>query len=195
MKNTIRAFIAIPLPESILSFIRKIQGGVRDYGFRARWVRPENIHLTLKFLGDIEKSQTESIGDAMSDTVKTHPPLSLAAKGIGVFPGIKRPRVIWMGLKGDTFPLIELQKKLDSHLHDIGFPKESRPFKGHLTLARIKGHTDSRKLLDAMETFGELESETFAADQIVLFKSDLRPTGAVYTRLICTELTGSASVV
>jgi len=188
MKNTIRTFVAIPLPESIITFIRKLQDGIRDYGFKARWVRPENIHLTLKFLGDIDKSDTEKIGDAMSDTVKVHPPLSLAAKGIGVFPGIKRPRVIWMGLKGDTFPLIELQKTLDRNLHEVGFPKESRPFKGHLTLTRIKGHIDSRKLLDAMESFGNLESETFAADQIVLFKSDLKPTGAVYTRLICEEL-------
>ena len=67
MKNTIRTFVAIPLPESIITFIRKLQDGIRDYGFKARWVRPENIHLTLKFLGDIDKSDTEKIGDAMSE--------------------------------------------------------------------------------------------------------------------------------
>lgn len=183
MSDTIRTFIAIELPDNIRSFINKIQEDMKSYGFKMRWVRPESIHITLKFLGDINKADTEKITEAMSQAAKGRPPVSLRVKGIGVFPGIKRPRVIWMGLNGDTFPLIELQKAIDENLGKLGIPKEKRPFKGHLTLARAKGNIDSKKLLDAMKAFGAFESETFIADKVILFKSDLKPTGAVYTKL------------
>lgn len=184
----LRTFIAIELPENIISFISGIQDKMKSYGFKVKWVRPKNIHITLKFLGNIHKADVEKIGTAMSETVKAHPPISLAAKGIGVFPSIKRPRVIWLGLKGQTFELIELQKAIDGTLENIGFPKEGRAFKAHLTLARVKGNLHSKKLLDVMNTFGEPESETFTADQVTLFKSDLKPTGAVYTKLVSGPL-------
>ncbi len=188
MRDTIRTFIATPLPEQVVSFIRELQREIKSYGLNVKWVRPENIHITLKFLGEIDKADVGRIGEAMAGAVKGSHPVSLAGKGIGVFPGIKRPRVIWLGLRGETFPLIELQKRVDAALEDIGFPKEGRPFKAHLTLSRVKGKVDSKKLLDIMKKFGDAESESFVADQIILFKSDLRPTSAVYTRLVTADL-------
>ncbi len=185
--NTIRTFIAFNLPEQIISHIRTVQNSIKSHGFKASWVVPENIHLTLKFVGNTNKADVEKIGRTMSDTVSEYSPISLAAKGLGVFPSIKRPRVIWIGLKGQTSLLIELQKKLDENLEQIGFPRENRPFKAHLTLARIKGDIDSKKLLDAIKESGDLESETFIAGNITLFKSDLKPTGAVYTKLVNCE--------
>jgi len=188
MSDTLRTFIAIELPESIISFISRIQKEMKSYGFKVKWVRPENIHITLKFLGNIHKADVEKIGGVMPEAVKGSPPISLSAKGICVFPGIKRPRVIWLGLKGQTFELIELQKVIDDALENIGFPKEGRPFKAHLTLARVKGNIHSKKLLDVINKFGESESETFTADKVILFKSDLKPTGAVYTKLHSGQL-------
>ena len=186
--DTFRAFIAIELPDEISAFIRKIQEGLRSYGFKARWVRPENIHLTLKFLGDINKEDIKKAGDAIISAAGENASMSLGAKGIGFFPGVKRSRVIWTGIAGQTRELADLQKTLDGKLETIGFPKEKRPFKGHLTIARIKRKIDARRLIDAMKEFGRFESKTFIANEVVLFKSELKPSGAVYTKLMSATL-------
>jgi len=188
MSDTTRAFIAIELPEEIIAFIRKIQEGVKSYGFKARWVRPENIHLTLKFLDNINSEDIKKVGDAVISAAGENASMSLGAKGIGVFPGVKRPRVIWTGIAGQTKELADLQKTLDGKLETVGFSKEKRPFKGHLTIARIKGKVDARQLIDAMKEFGRFESKTFMADEVVLFKSELKPSGAVYTKLMSAAL-------
>jgi len=188
MSDTTRAFIAIELPEEIIAFIRKIQEGVKSYGFKARWVRPENIHLTLKFLDNINSEDIKKVGDALISAAGENASMSLGAKGIGVFPGVKRPRVIWTGIAGQTKELADLQKTLDGKLETVGFSKEKRPFKGHLTIARIKGKVDARQLIDAMKEFGRFESKTFMADEVVLFKSELKPSGAVYTKLMSAAL-------
>ena len=186
--DTIRAFIAIELPDEISAFIRKIQEGLKSYGFIARWVRPENIHLTLKFLGDINKEDIKKAGDAIIRAASENASMSLGAKGIGFFPGVKRSRVIWTGIAGQTRELADLHKTLDGKLETIGFPKEKRPFKGHLTIARIKRKIDARRLIDAMKEFGRFESKTFIANEVVLFKSELKPSGAVYTKLMSATL-------
>ncbi|HAO22504.1 MAG: 2'-5' RNA ligase [Desulfobacteraceae bacterium IS3] len=183
MSDTLRTFIAFKLPETIISHLHKIQKGLKSFGFRVGWVAPENIHLTLKFLGEIPKSEIENVSQAMAETAKQYPPMSFTAKGLGVFPTIKRPRVLWCGLKGDTYSLIQLQKTLEENLDIIGFPKEDRGFKAHLTLGRAKGEIDPKQLLEAIDKFSGLESENFAADRLILFRSELKPGGAVYTEL------------
>jgi len=184
MSDTIRAFIAIKLPEKITVSIRKIQEGLSSYGFKVKWVRPENIHLTLKFLGNIDRADTEKVGSAISESVKTYAPLSLIAKGIGVFPNIKRPRIVWTGVAEQRNRLAGLQRHLDDHLESIGFQREKRPFKGHLTIGRVKQRIDSNRLMEAMKECAKFESEAFIINEIVLFKSELNPTGAVYTQLM-----------
>lgn len=189
MSDTIRTFIAVEIPEKIVSSIANLQDRIKEHKFKIRWVRPERMHLTLKFLGDIVANDIEKVGGILVETVKGCPPLSLKAKGMGVFPGIKRPRVIWVGISGQLENLLRLQKSLDENLEDIGFPREKRPFKGHLTLGRIKTRIDSKKLGDALRRFGIFESETFTADKIVLYRSELKPSGAVYTKLVEVSLT------
>jgi len=136
MSKTIRTFIAIEIPGTIISKIRELQDGIRAYGFKIRWVRTENIHLTLKFLGDVEEIKINEIANAVAETVKGHSPITLQAKGIGVFPGIKRPRVLWVGLAGQLEALVRLQQTLDENLMALGFSREERTFKGHLTMGR-----------------------------------------------------------
>lgn len=181
--NTLRTFIAFQLPEPAVSHLRKVQQGFQSHGFRARWVRPENIHLTLKFLGDTDPADLDRISGAMTDVAGHAAPFSLTAKGVGVFPGIKRPRVIWAGLTGQTDQVFKIQKELEQNLEKIGFPPEKRSFKAHLTIARIKGSIDSKQLFDLMETYAKWTSEPFSVDRIILYKSELKPTGAVYTEL------------
>lgn len=188
MSDTIRSFIAIGLPEPVIAHIREVQSGLKARNLKMSWVRPENMHLTLKFLGNIKPSDVESIGREMAGAAKAYRPFSLSAKGLGVFPSIKRPRVVWAGLRGDMAALIDMQKDLESRLEKIGFPKENKPFRGHLTLARGKGKIDSKSLLDSMNEIGHFESPVFVADELVLYKSDLKPSGAVYTDLLKVEL-------
>jgi 2'-5' RNA ligase len=188
MSNIIRTFIAVEIPEKIISSIARVQEGIKNYGFKIRWVRPESIHLTLKFLGNIEAADTENVGRAVFRASKEYTPLSLQVKGIGVFPGIKRPRVVWVGITGQLETLFGLQKTLDKNLEAIGFSKEKRPFKGHLTLGRIKKKIDTNTFIEALDTFGNFETETFTADRVVLYKSELKASGAVYTKLMSARL-------
>jgi 2'-5' RNA ligase len=183
MSETFRAFIAFDLPERILSFLAKVQQGLKAYGFKVKWVRPENIHLTLKFLGNTDTADTDKILGAISNAVKNTEPLSLAVEGIGVFPDVRRPRIIWAGLKGQMEVLLELQRALDGYLMSLGFPKETRPFRGHLTLGRIKGRIRSAQMDKAVQKFEGFESDPFKVNEIFLFKSDLKPTGAVYSKV------------
>lgn len=183
MADTLRTFIAFKLPEKIVVAIGNVQERLKPYGFGVRWVKPENIHLTLKFLGNTQKSDTETIGEAIYESAKSFVPISLTAKGIGAFPGIQRPRVIWVGISGQLTTLQELQTALDEKLEFMGFPREKRPFKGHLTLGRVKGRIEPKRFHAALRDAGAFEPESFVVDTLVLYQSELKPTGAVYTSL------------
>jgi 2'-5' RNA ligase len=183
MSETIRSFIALELPDDILSALGRVQEHLKSYGFRTKWVRPANIHITLKFLGDIDAGTIEAIASAMVSAAEGCAPISLAAKAIGVFPNIKRPRVLWAGLTGQVDVLIDLQRKLDDCLGHIGFAKERRSFKGHLTLGRFKARVNSTEIMRALGEFKDFETPSFMARELILFKSELRPSGAVYSKL------------
>ena len=117
-------------------------------------------------------------------------PISFRIQGLGVFPGISRPRVLWAGLTGETDRIAECQQRLDTHLAASGLPKEKRPFRGHLTLGRVKGRIPADRLLQAIKRLSTCESEPVAVDRIVLFQSELKPTGAVYTSLRTVPFNG-----
>jgi 2'-5' RNA ligase len=188
MGEKIRAFVAIRLPESVLHAIGKVQDRLRKAGFSIRWVRKEGIHLTLKFLGDIDKSTIDSIRSAMAESAKGVTGFTLQGKGIGVFPHFRRPRVVWIGLSGDTKMLSTLQEQLEAHLDVLGFPKERRKYKGHLTLGRAKGRLDTEKLRKSLEQLDTFETDAFTVQSVILYQSTLRPQGAVYTKLAEVQL-------
>ncbi len=183
MPPSIRAFIALELPPSVISLLDKLQENFKSLGLRAKWVRPENIHLTLKFLGNIDSGDIDKIGGAMTGAVKDFDPLTLAARGVGVFPGIRRPRVIWVGLGGQIQLLFDVQRRLEDNLAAIGFPKEKRPFKGHLTLGRFRQAVNTNTIHRIIQEHANLSSEEFTANRIILFQSELKPAGPVYSQL------------
>ena len=186
--ESIRAFIAAELPENIISDLRLLAKDISDLGVKARWVRPENIHITLKFLGDIHPAVIENAESALRETVGEYSPIKLKAKGMGVFPGVKRPRVIWAGLSEQTGKLIAMQKTLEEKLELSGFSRDTRAFKAHLTIGRIKGGSDPNRIINAIKGSSSFVTVTFNIDRITLFKSELKPTGAVYTRIVSTAL-------
>jgi len=183
MPDTIRAFIAFELPQRVIASIEELQNHLKKYGFSARWVRPKNIHLTLKFLGNIKTAEVETVGDALEKAVSGFVPLVLEATGAGAFPNLHRPHVLWTGIAGQTTELQQLQKTIEVRLHSIGFPNETRPFKGHLTVGRVKRSINSRTLQQAIEAHSGYRSGPFTVDRLFLFQSDLTPTGSKYTKL------------
>ena len=189
----IRAFIAFPLPDSVVAHLRTLQESLREAGLDdLRFVRPENIHLTLRFLGDVAPSAVDEIAAAMAEAAAETPPLSLTARGIGAFPTIRKARVVWTGLAGAAADLVEFQGRVAAALEPRGFPRERRRFTAHLTLARARERRSANpeRLAAAMESLNALASPPFSAGELVLFQSDPRPDGAVYTPLRRAPLSG-----
>ncbi len=183
MSKEIRTFIAISLPGAVLQAICQAQDTLRSQGLHIRWVRKEGIHLTLKFLGNIDIDKVARVQASMERAAKTFAAFTLKGEGIGVFPNPRRPRVVWTGISGDIDVLISLQGELESELVPLGFPKEKRRFKGHLTLGRVKGRLDQAGLGAALEALADFQTESFTVRSVVLFQSDLRPSGVVYSKL------------
>ena len=179
----IRTFIAIELPEETRQKLAAIQEQLKQSRAAVRWVRPSSIHLTLKFLGNVHPDQVEDIAAAAALAVRDETPISLWAGGIGAFPSVRKPRVIWVGLGGEVERLAKIQAGLESVLEPLGFAREGRGFRPHLTLGRVKDRRRLQRLIDAMSTLTLPEFNSFDADEIILYKSDLRPTGAIYTKL------------
>lgn len=183
MAETVRAFVAFKLPADIIEHAAGLQSALKARGLRLRWVAPRNMHLTLKFLGDIPAAEVAAVGLAVQRAARGTAGLPLTVQGMGVFPGIKRPRVLWIGLGGQIEGLRQLYSSIEDELAGLGLPREGRKFKAHLTLARFKGWVSPQDLMQALEELGDYTPKPFAADHLVLYKSDLKPSGAVYTPL------------
>ncbi len=184
----IRAFIAIELPPHVIESIGRLQERLKSSDFRISWVRPENIHLTLKFLGDIDSDRVQEIGKLMTRALSRQEPLEIFASGLGVFPGVRSPRVIWVGIDGQVQGIAAIQASIDQYLAGAGFAKEKRAFTGHLTLGRVKGPIAGRLLEAAMRSLEDFKTQGFRVDHVSLFKSQLTPQGAIYSRLISVPL-------
>jgi 2'-5' RNA ligase len=188
MVDTIRSFVAFNLPSDIIDHASALQSDLKARGLRLRWVRPQNIHLTLKFLGDIPEAVVADAGQALERASRGVAPLELTIQGMGVFPGIRRARVLWVGLGGQVEALQSLYSRIEDELADLGFAREKRGFKAHLTLARMKGPVAPRDLLAAVEETGNYQPRPFLARRLILYKSDLRPQGAIYTPMVEIDL-------
>lgn len=183
-EKQLRAFLAIDPPEEVLREIGAAQSRLRKLiEGDIRWVRPEGIHLTLKFFGDIFPSDVANIAGAVEKAAPGEMPFSLAVGGAGVFPDPHRPRVLWLGMNGDVERLVAFQKRLDQAFREIGFSCEERPFRPHLTLGRIKTSRGLIGLSRALEKGEEYTAGRFTASGLSLMQSELTPRGAVYKRL------------
>jgi 2'-5' RNA ligase len=189
-KDEIRAFIAVELSSSLRDTLGELQEDLKRAGVEARWVRPQGIHLTLKFLGNIAAEQVQAVRSAMEEAVHGSKPIEARAGGVGAFPNERRPRVVWVGLEEPTGALVALQKRLDAALKPLGFKPENRPFKAHLTIARIKSPGRGAEVARALADQEDVDFGKIVVDKIVLYKSTLKPTGAMYTRLEEVALEG-----
>jgi 2'-5' RNA ligase len=186
----IRSFLAIEIPRTILKKIEGIQEDLKSSRADVRWVSPEKVHLTLKFFGNIDESKIDPIVKSIEEPIRITPPFSLKVRGVGAFPHLKNPRVIWMGLVDEKEVLTSFQKQLERELGKIGFEPEERTFHPHLTLGRMKSSKEREELTGRIERHKEEEFGDFQIERIVLFKSDLKPTGPIYTPLREMKLGG-----
>jgi 2'-5' RNA ligase len=190
----IRSFIAIDLPDGVRLILDQVQRELKGSLTAVRWVRPEGIHLTLKFLGSIPPEQVGAIAAAVGKVVHGEPPLALNLSGLGAFPNPRKPRVIWVGIAGEVERLGRLQARVEGTLEPLGFPREERSFRPHLTLGRVK---DTRRPPDLTRALADVTlpvGNPFDVREILVYKSDLRPTGAIYTKLQHLPLAGPAKL-
>ena len=177
--GTIRAFICLELPKHVRDTIDvKATSLLKKTGARCSWVKPGNLHLTLKFLGDIPESIVPKLAAALEKVVAKAAPLSLSLKDVGTFGG-RNPRVIWVGIGGETVALEEMANAVDRAVANLGFPREKRRFGPHLTIARVRESKSAKRLLEKIEEI-ELPNESFIADRVTLMKSTLSTGGSIY---------------
>ena len=179
--DTIRAFIAIGLPAAAEQMVAHTQNHFKKLNLRATWVKPRNVHLTLKFLGDISIGKAEDIKKQLKRELCGISEFRLSLTRLGVFPGWNRPRVLWIGLRDETETLQTLWRKIEIGLEREGFSRETRNFSPHLTLARIKSPEGANRLKKEAESWDLGPLCQIPVTEIKLVKSQLTPEGSVYT--------------
>lgn len=178
--DTLRSFICIEIPESIKERIGRLQDTLRAIDAQVSWTKPSNIHLTLKFLGNVEASRIARISQSLERAAHGMNSLEIDVSGAGCFPSARNPRVLWIGFSDVPEPLRELYSNIEAELARQGFDREKRKFSPHLTIGRVREPHNSAQLAEALIA-GGFESEVFRATKVILMRSDLKPTGAVYT--------------
>lgn len=183
--SSVRTFLAIPLPQQLIDSICAAQRQLRAQISDARWVRPESLHLTLHFFGETEQETLEKIKVSVLSVKRCQRPFQVEVKGLGAFPNLRRPRVIWLGLE-PRGQLRQLHKVSQRCLRQAGVMTESRPYSPHLTIGRLRQHKPD--LTDLLKSAGENSIGTLTVDKLVLFESRLRPEGAEHIPILTVNL-------
>ena len=190
----IRAFVAIELPEQVKSVLTQLQNDLRrSKTASVKWSGPEGIHLTLKFLGNVDASEMPKLKEALSGAVSGVAPFSLELGNPGAFPNTHPPRVVWVGVGGEMETLQTLHNNVERELAPLGFSPEGRSFSPHLTLGRVReGSTadDRRRLGETVALLKVGEKPTFEVEALSLIRSTLTPKGAIYSCLASFALVG-----
>ncbi len=184
-----RLFVALELPPAARLAAAQVLDQLRQAGTDVKWVKPQNLHVTLKFLGQVEPRLLKEVGEQTKRVCAACPALELGLLGCGAFPSPQRPTVVWLGLSGQTEALAGLAGNLEKAMEPLGFAPEARPFQPHLTLGRLRrGHSvdksgDSRGLTREIMALAAWQGPDFAARRVSLMESTLTPTGPIYRPL------------
>jgi 2'-5' RNA ligase len=186
----IRAFLAIELPDVLRPGLAQVQGELKRSRADVRWVVVNNIHLTLKFFGNVPDDEIDTLALAAREAAVETAPLQLQATVAGAFPSPQAPRVVWLGLGGDIVPLTQLFYRLEKAFAALGYPPEGRAFNPHLTLGRVKSPANRDKLARLLEKLSPVDWPPFEVKELILFQSVLSPQGSKYTPLRVIKLGG-----
>lgn len=182
-KETIRTFIAVKLPQEIQDRIGRLQSDFRASMPDVRWTKYSNIHLTLKFLGDVQISRIDKISEALQEVAVRFSPFKMNLAGMGAFPNLRRPRIIWVGVEKGVDELVEIANSIEGTMKRLGFPREKRRFSPHLTAGRIRRLTNPAAMTEALDKAQVGELGEFTVERISLIRSQLDPAGSIYTTL------------
>lgn len=180
MAETIRAFIAVELNDQVKQTIREFQDRLKPLGCDISWVKPENAHLTLKFLGDVKIKMIPSITETLGDLSRNLHSFDTTLTQPGVFPDLRHPRVVWIGLDDGNGNLARMAESLETALGNIGFRKEKRDFQAHITVGRIRTLKNVTQLCSAIKGFAVPSGIEQSVGEVVLFKSTLTSQGSIY---------------
>jgi RNA 2',3'-cyclic 3'-phosphodiesterase len=186
-----RTFIAIEIPSEVKSALAALQTELRRAGADVSWTKPENIHLTLNFLGEVDERRIGEVENICVASAAEFQPFTLGLNDTGVFPNARQPRVLWVGLAGEIGKTSEMRKRLDDGLALIGFEREEKDFRPHLTIGRVKSNRKIRELL-ALAGARQVPASPFVVTELVLMKSELYPAGARYTPMARAPLRGKS---
>lgn len=174
-----RLFVGIPLPQDVLEGLRPLLEDWRNNVGGVRYVEPENLHITLKFIGEVDVRRVERIA-ALLDAV-AFTPFTVRLEGMGAFPSVEHPRVVWVGIRDGFDRIVEISAEVDRLLSAEGVPRESRAFHPHVTIGRVKGQ--SRAVSEKIKEYCGCSFGTFVVERFVLYRSTLTPDGPVYEEL------------
>ena len=182
VKLNMRTFIAIELPNAIKDFLSRLQQELKTCGADVKWVEPKNIHLTLKFLGDVDDNKLNEITEIIKGVAKEKATFQISISSLGAFPKIDSPRVIWIGIDAGDKETKEISGLLEEKIAKLGIPKEERPFSSHITIGRTRSGLNLGKLVQELKNKSELGGEKLRFDvlKVTLFKSTLSPKGPTY---------------
>ena len=178
-----RAFIAIEVPDAVKEGLAAAQGRLKSAGVEASWSRPEGVHLTLKFLGEIDEERVPEIMQALAHALGDSERFRLGIEGVGTFPNPVSARVVWLGIAGDVGTLVALQAAIEQATAGLGLERDDRPYTPHLTLGRIKRIRKRSVWLQGLESVRDFKLPGLDVAAVSLISSELRPAGAVYREL------------
>lgn len=179
----LRLFVAVKVPDELGKRLADMEGRLAATGANVKWVPEGNFHLTLKFLGNVDEARVEAVTEALASAVAGAHTFDVALAGAGAFPNNRTASVIWAGINSGAEQMKSLARRVEDALEKIGFERESRPFKAHLTLGRARSSRNADRMGEMLDTMKAEEVGSFRVSAITLVKSDLRPSGPVYTTI------------
>jgi 2'-5' RNA ligase len=180
---SVRTFVAVLLSDEVRAALAGAIGHLRSRAREVAWVAPENLHVTLKFLGAVDEERLPAVGQALAAVAAAARGFELVIAGLGAFPTPTRPRVLWAGIDAGADALASLARAVEGALAGLGFPREERPFVGHVTLGRVREPRRDPGLARALAAAADRAFGRTAVDRLTLMRSDLGPRGARYTPL------------
>ncbi len=180
--NSVRCFIAIEVPKPVQVLLKPVQTRLQSETPKVSWTKPGNFHLTLKFLGDVHAEEISVVTEAVENVAAKQPAFSIEFGGIGAFPTLTRPRVIWVGLKHGAATVSRLAKAVNLELKPLDFPADNR-FHPHLTLGRVKRPMNLKPLKNILQKYDTIDGAMVSVSEIAVMQSQLHPNGAIYTPL------------
>ena len=183
-----RSFCAVELSKEIAAGVRSIQEDLKERAGGVRWVRPEGIHLTLKFFGEVDPDRIEGITHKMEEAVRETGPFTIGIRGGGGFPNARNPRVIWIGVDDPSGELKKVQARVEESMEELGFTREGRGYTPHLTIGRLRSSKGKGTVAHALEAISECNLGIMEVREVILFRSHLKPTGAEYTKITSVPL-------